>query len=54
MKAQRDVVEASRKEEEALASLAFVACLEIFVIQTFRKVSPDKGAPAHKKYQIDF
>jgi hypothetical protein len=49
MKAQRDVVEASREEGEALVSFASTACLEILVIQTFRKVSPCKGSPAHMK-----
>jgi hypothetical protein len=43
MKAQRDVVEASGKGEKALASLPSTACLEIFIIQAFRKVSPYKG-----------
>jgi hypothetical protein len=43
MKTQRDVIEASRKEGEALASLTATACLEKFVIQAFRKASSYKG-----------
>jgi hypothetical protein len=35
MKVQRDVVEASGKEDDGLASLTGNGCLEIFVIQAF-------------------